>query len=243
MIVVYDGSIEGFLSLVYKVYYDKLQPTSIMKEMPQTLFLDEVIEIETQLDHSHKVLDALKEKFTSENFNRVLHIFMCDSREFELDLLHYIIVGFKNQKELSNINNQNVFKILELEKELFRTVHLMYGFVRFEELDDGTLYVKVENKFNIVYFLAKHFLKRFNNQKFIIHDINRKIAYIKNTQMQGIQEVAEFDIPEYSQNEEKFQNLWKKFFNTVTIESRENKKAQQNFVPLLYRTYMTEFMV
>jgi hypothetical protein len=90
-----------------------------MKEMPQTLFLDEVIEIETQLDHSHKVLDALKEKFTSENFNRVLHIFMCDSREFELDLLHYIIVGFKNQKELSNINNQNVFKILELEKSFF----------------------------------------------------------------------------------------------------------------------------
>jgi DNA-dependent RNA polymerase auxiliary subunit epsilon len=58
MIVVYDGSIEGFLSLVYKVYYDKLQPTSIMKEMPQTLFLDEVIEIKTQLDHSHKVLGS-----------------------------------------------------------------------------------------------------------------------------------------------------------------------------------------
>jgi probable DNA metabolism protein len=119
----------------------------------------------------------------------------------------------------------------------------MYGFVRFEELDDGTLYAKVENKFNVVHFLAKHFLKRFNNQNFIIHDINRKIAYIKNEHLQGMQEIAEFDIPEYSQNEEKFQNLWKKFFNTVTIESRENKKAQQNFVPLLYKTYMTEFMV
>jgi probable DNA metabolism protein len=243
MIVVYDGSFEGFLSLVYKVYYDKLQPTLITKNTPQTLFLDEVISIETDMIHSQKVLDGLKEKFTSENFNKILHIFMCDNREFELDLLSYIVTGFKNQKELSNINNKSVFTILELEKELFRTVHLMYGFVRFEELDDGTLYAKVENKFNVIYFLACHFLKRFNNQNFIIHDIKRKIAYIKNEQMQGIQEIAQFDTPEYSKNEEKFQNLWKKFFNTVTIESRENKKAQQNFVPLLYRTYMTEFMV
>ncbi len=57
--------------------------------------------------------------------------------------------------------------------------HKLTGFIRFEELEDKTLYAKIESKFNVVYFLGRHFLKRFNNQNFIIHDLNRKLAFVK----------------------------------------------------------------
>ena len=156
-------------------------------------------------------------------------------------LLEYIILGFKDTKQLFNINNSAVFYLETLEKELFRHVHKMTGFIRFEELDDKTLYAKIQTKFNIAYFVGKHFLKRFNNQNFIIHDINRKIAFIKTKDDCSIQEVAFFDEPNYSTNEEKFQKLWKRFFKGVTIEERINPKLQQQLVPLLYRTYMSEF--
>ena len=42
-------------------------------------------------------------------------------------------------------------------------------------------------------------------------------------------------------NEEKFQKLWKSFFKGVTINERKNLKLQTQMVPLLYRTYMSEF--
>ena len=242
MILVYDGSFEGFLSLVYEVYYKKLKPTKIYKTLPNEIIFEEILEIQTSEENSTKVLKAIKTKFPKPIVEKILNIFMCDSRAFEVALLEFIIIGFKDTKQLFNINNSSVFYLSNLEKELFKNVHKMYAFLRFEELDDDTLYAKLECKFNVVYFLAKHFLKRFNNQNFIIHDINRKIAFIKTKDDYSIQEVAFFDEPNYSINEEKFQKLWKRFFKGVTIEERINPKLQQQLVPLIYRTYMSEFL-
>ena len=241
MILVYDGTFEGFLSLVYEVYYKKLKPTKIYKTLPTEMIFEEILEINTSKDNAIKVLTAIKTKFPKELIQRILNIFMCDSKEFEMALLEYIIIGFKDFKQLYNINNSCVFYLNSLEKELFRLVHKMYAFIRFEELEDGTLYGKIESKFNVVYFLGKHFLKRFNNQNFIIHDLNRKLAFIKIDEDFSIQEVAYFDEPTFSSNEEKFQKLWKSFFKGVTIKERINLKLQQNLVPLVYRTYMSEF--
>ncbi|QEZ89396.1 DNA metabolism protein (DUF4130 domain) [Aliarcobacter cibarius] len=241
MILVYDGTFEGFLSLVYEVYYKKLKPIKIYRTLPNEMIFDDIIKIDTTKEEYEKVLNALKIKFPNEMIEKILNIFMCDSKDFELALLEYIIIGFKESKQLFNINNSCVFYLNSLEKELFRNVHKMTGFIRFEELEDKTLYAKIESKFNVVYFLGKHFLKRFNNQNFIIHDINRKLAFVKIENDFSIQEVAYFDEPIYSSNEEKFQKLWKSFFKGVTINERTNLKLQTQMVPLLYRTYMSEF--
>jgi len=241
MIVVYNGSFESFLTLIYEVYYSKLQVTQIKKQMPESLFLEEIIEIQIDKEKYTKVLKALQTKFQKKHFETILNIFMCDSIDFELDLLAFIILGFKDQKELLNINNISVFNIQNLQRELFRFNHKMTGFVRFIELEDGTLYAKIDTKFNVVYFLGKHFLKRFNNQKYIIHDIKRELAFVHNEFVKGVQNVSSFEMPKHSKDEQKFQKLWKTFFDSVSIESRENKKLQQQWVPLIYRTYMNEF--
>ncbi len=241
MIIVYDGSFESFLCLVYEVYYKKLDVQTIQKEFPQSLFTDDFYEVEYVESKAIKVLEALKQKFIQKNFEMILNCFMCDSVDFEIDLLHFIIIGFKDQKQLDNINHPFVFNLQRLQKELFSLNHKMTGFTRFEELEDGTLYAQIQTKFNVVYFLGKHFLKRFNNQKYIIHDIQRKIAFIKNEQFVGVQNIASFETPIVSHNEEKFQNLWKTFFKSVAIESRENVKLQKQLLPLIYRSMMTEF--
>ena len=241
MILLYDGTFEGFLSLVYEVYYKKLKPTKIYKTLPNEILFEEILEINSSKESGIKVLNAIKTKFPKELIQRILNIFMCDLKEFEMALLEYIVIGFKDSKQLYNINNSCVFYLNNLEKELFRVTHKLTGFIRFEELEDKTLYAKIESKFNVVYFLGRHFLKRFNNQNFIIHDINRKLAFVKIENDFSVQEVAFFDQPNYSSNEEKFQKLWKSFFSGVTINERTNLKLQTQMVPLLYRTYMSEF--
>jgi probable DNA metabolism protein len=242
MTVVYDGEFESFLTLVYEYYYKKLKIDLITKEMPDSLFLDDVFEVKYNEEKSHKVLNALRVKFKKCYFENVLNVFMCDTIEFETDLLNYIVLGFKDQKQLENINIECVFNIKAYLKELFSLYHKMSGFVRFEELEDKTLYAKIDIRFNILYFLAKHFNKRFNNQNFIIHDLKRELAYIHIDGNRSIQKVAHFEEPKRSDDEEKFQNLWRTFFKSVSIQSRQNKKLQQQFVPLIYRTYMSEFI-
>ena len=56
MIVVYDGSFEGFLTLIYEVYYQKITPTKILKTLPNELILDEIYTIQTDELQSAKVL-------------------------------------------------------------------------------------------------------------------------------------------------------------------------------------------
>jgi len=241
MIVSYDNTYEGFLTLVYEKYYKKLDINKIETSISENLLFEDTYEITTDEAKAKKVLNALREKFTLKNFNTITNAFLCDSRNFEIYLLDYIILGFKSQDNLKNINNKSVFYLQELEKELFKVAHKMYGFLRFEELEDNTLYARIDTKFNILYFLGKHFTKRLKTSDFIIHDLKRGFAFVKQNNDVSIRQVASFDKYTCSNDEEKFKKLWKVFFKSVAIENRKNKKLQQNFVPLIYRTYMSEF--
>ncbi|MDY0121231.1 MAG: TIGR03915 family putative DNA repair protein [Sulfurimonas sp.] len=241
MILRYDGTFEGFLTLVYKVYHQKYKPQLIEKPSLHPKLFDGAIEIEYDGSKSQKVLEAMRQKWSKQDIQRVMHIFLCDTKAFELDLLAYIKLGFKNAKELQNINHPSVFFINNLEKELFRHYHRYSGFLRFEELEDGTLYAKIESKFSLVYLLGRHFSKRFNNQNYIIHDIDRSLAFVKIGDSMDVREVSEFEEPLRSASEEKFQHLWQTFFDSIAIESRANEKLQKSLVPLVYRKYMREF--
>lgn len=241
MQAIYDGSFEGYLTLVHDVYYKKLSFSSISKESQTGLFLDEFYLVKTDETKALAVLEALKKRFAKNYFESILVIFMCDTTAFEQRLLEFIILGFKDQKELANINHPCVFFIQNLQKQYFRNYHKMSGFLRFSELEDGSFYAQLQNQFNLLYYLGKHFLKRFNNQTFFIHDVERSLVFIKNDTTRGVFEVKEFELPNFSEHEEKFQKLWKHFYTSVTIESRVNEKLQKQLVPLIYRTYMNEF--
>jgi len=241
MRVVYDGSFEGFLSLVHDLYYKKLSPSEILRKMPQTLLTDDIYEASYDEANAMKVFTSLKEHFEPKNLQTLQNIFMCDHIAFEMDLLAFVVAGFKDQRELQNINNPAIYRLRSYEKQLFHNYHKMSGFLRFVELEDGSLYAKLESRFNLVYYLGRHFKKRLNNQEFYIHDINRSLVYVHTPELKGVQTLASFSMPEYSKNEEKFQRLWKEFFKSVTIESRKNDRLQKQTVPLLYRTYMSEF--
>ncbi len=241
MILVYDGSFEGFLSLVYEVYYEKLHVSGIVKKMPNTLMFERFHVVLSDEVKAHKVLDAIVKHFTKEQQRTIFHTVLCDTKAYEMALFEYVCIGFKNPKALRNITNASLFYIQNLEKELLCLVHKMYGFTRFEELEDGTFYAKIETKFNIVPFLGEHFCKRLGNIPFIIHDVKRSLAFVKNDAIREIRSIAAFDAPTVSSEEEKFKMLWKSFFKAAAVQERLNPKLQRSWVPLLYRTYMSEF--
>jgi probable DNA metabolism protein len=241
MCVVYDGSLEGFLTLIYDVYYSKLSPTSILKVEPQELMYEPLHFIVTDTSKAHKVLESLVKKFSRQNYKKIFHIFLCDSISFEMALVEYIMLGFKDQMHLENITNASIFFLQNQERELLRLAHKMYGFTRFEELDDGTLYAKIETKYNVLPFLGEHFKRRLGNTPFIIHDIKRSLAYTYSKEEASIKNIASFDTPTLSSHELTIQMQWKTFFNHVAIETRRNEKLQKQLVPLLYRAYMREF--
>lgn len=240
IVFVYDGSLVGFLNIVYKVYNDKIFPQSIAKTYTSQMF-DEVYEIESDENIAKRVYDGLQTKFHKIFLDKIKHIFLCDSISYEIELLKYIISGFKEQKNLLDLSNQNVYYIDSLEKELFKMAHKFKGFIRFMELEDGIMYSTISPKYNILPIIKNHFITRFKKSDFIIYDDIRKIALCYINEIPQILDIVNMDIPKLSNEESKYQNLWKKFFNQVGIKERENKRLQQSFVPLWYQKQMLEF--
>jgi probable DNA metabolism protein len=239
VVLVYDGSFEGYLSLVHDVYYKKLLPQKIVKKY-DALFFDEVYFCQYDQTKADAVLEGLKKRFCKKEFQTVLHIFLCDETAFEIPLLEFIRLGFTSQKELQNIGNKAIFFIRSLEKKLLSAYHRYTGFLRFEELADKTLYAKIESHYNLLSLLGGHFAKRLHTLDFIIHDVKRSFAFLHVKGEVNIRQVAKFDIPELSINEIKIQKLWKEFF-AVSIRERKNEKLQKSNVALHYRLYMNEF--
>ncbi len=241
MTYLYDGSFEGFLTLIHDSYIHKRVASKIVKNPLDIDLLDDVYTIITNKTYAMRVLEGLKNKFKKENFERIFQTFLCDSQDFEKPLYDYILLGFRDQKNLEDILHPSILYLENLHLAYFRYLHKMYGFVRFEELEDGVLYARVKGRFNILPYLGKHFIKRLDGFDFIIHDMARSLAYISIDGKGKINEVKDFDLPVYSKEEIKFQKLWKTFLKSVTISERKNLKLQQTWIPLLYREYMLEF--
>ncbi|MCH9814158.1 MAG: TIGR03915 family putative DNA repair protein [Epsilonproteobacteria bacterium] len=237
----YDGSFEGFLSVVYYSYRYKVNVTKIIKNPKDIDLLDEVVEIQTNSARAQKVYMRIVQKFQKRYVEKILQVFLCDTRDFEKALYAYIVLGFRDQRVLENINHPTIYAIEKLVSEYFRHLHKMYGFIRFVELEDGLLYAKLEGKFNLLPYLGKHFVKRLDGYDFILHDTQRALAYVQNKEEGSIHMISDFEEPTYAPSEAKFQKLWKTFFRSVLVQERKNLKLQQSWVPLHYRKYMTEF--
>ena len=78
---IYDGSFDGFLSVIYACYYYKI-PESIEREDRYNfnmLFEDKIIE--TDLVKSNKVYKAILEKISEDTLVHVYQAFLSEDRE------------------------------------------------------------------------------------------------------------------------------------------------------------------
>ena len=240
IVYVYDGSMVGFLNIVYMVYTSKIFPQKIAKKYSQRIF-DEVYYIQSDEDIAKRVYAGLESKFEKVFLQKIQHTFLCDTKEYELYLLNYIISGFKGQNNLLNISHQDVYFIDSLQKELFKMAHKYKGFIRFKELATKEMFAVIEPKYNILPLLAQHFVSRYKYQDFVIYDKQRSIALVYVNQIVKIENIASIDDLTYSDNELEYQKLWKSFFESVSIKERLNDKLQKSFIPLWYRKHLVEF--
>lgn len=238
----YDGTFEGFLSLINESYLHKTIPDYISSNDTAHNLIDERIWIETDEAIAFKVRCSLQEKFPKEALQRIKHAFLCDDSHPERELLLYIRLGFKSPYYLDDFAHPIVYAIHAHERRVLSTLHKMNAYLRFEELDDKTLYARIEPPRNVLPLIGGHFRKRLRGESFIIHDTLRSIALLHQEDNTRMMRVSSHDIPTLSNEEEKFRSLWKTFFEHVAIESRINHKLQQSHVPLKYRTYMSEFL-
>lgn len=241
MQVVYDGSLEGFLCIVYEYYYTRLRPSSIKKAQSAGLFDEEIYNIQTDLNRAQKVLNGIKKHFSKNHYHAILSVFSCDSIDFEKTLFEYIIMGFRDKNTLYNLHVKAVRDVEAWRKAYGRELHRWCGFTRFKELDDGVMYARFEPKFSLLTPLGRHFSKRLGSYDFILHDSLRSLALLYCDGKMSLQNVHEASAPTLAEHENSIASLWKTFFNQVAIKERINPKLQRQFAPIRCQAFMNEF--
>lgn len=239
---VYDGSFEGLLTAVYEAYYLKEKPDSIVSETNyQEDLLVKKIVIQTDCSKSDKVYDSIIKKISYEAFTKVYCVFLSELPEAATMIYEYLKLGWKIGRKVDCcLSDERVLNVHTISKKVSKERHRMLGLIRFKKIKGDMYYAAIEPDYNIVGLLAHHFVRRFNDQYFVIHDVKRNTAAVYNRSEWILSEFTANQIIIWDNDEQNIQSLWKEFFNSIAIKDRVNPRLQKQFMPKRYWKYLIE---
>ena len=150
-------------------------------------------------------------------------------------ILKYLCNGFDIGPTINNMLTVSyVFKVINMKKRATFECHRLKGLLRFQEISENLCYASIHPDNNIIEPLGQHFIRRLPSMNFMIHDKNRNLCFIYNTKEYKVINSQNIRIPDVSENEKLYQDLWKMFFKTIAIKERTNPKCQMQFMPKKY---------
>lgn len=237
-IYICDGSPESFFTAVFDGYKDS--ECVITSENDLQISLDSnFINIAPDLEKVKRVTDGILkyDKDALDDILLALRSFDCQKEQIAFG---YIKTIFKMKMLVKTaFNLPEITAFYDLLHRVTDEIHKIKGFLRFMESESGAFYAPYSPDNDITDLIMPHFVARFNAQKFVIHDIKRKIAGLYN----GSDWImCPLDEPEIvlSDSEKSFESLWKKYYSSVNIESRPHEKQMKGYMPVRYWKFLPE---
>lgn len=230
-VLLYDGSMEGFLTAVYHVYVDRCAPLLYRKAQYAVNLIDSPREVVPLAPEAARVRRAMQEKFPAEALKTIHYARNHEHRDAPRLLMQYVIRSFKDPRQSLNYQDPLVMRVVKLARQVMLESHRFQGFVRFSKVQ-GIYVAKIEPDHDILEFLPEHFLDRYPGQRFLIYDARRRKALLGREGSSLIHE--DFDFDEKLLKEDVFTDYWQTYFQHITIDSRKNPKAQKRSMPSRY---------
>ena len=237
-IFITDGSPEGFFTAVFDAFNQK--DATITSDTHVQLALDsEVIRVIPDAGKSGRVLRGIYncDRYAAEEISLVLR--SCDPLKEQI-VFEYIKklmqIKFPIRKRLSL---SEVIRFNEISYKVTGETHRLKGLLRFMECAGGVLYAPYSPDNNITDLLMAHFAERLKSEKFVIHDLNRKIAGMYDGREWIMGYAGEADIY-LSEQEKAFESLWKKYYKAVDIKERPHEKQMKRSMPVRYWNVLPE---
>ena len=232
----YDGTFNGFLTIVFDCYSNKTLPQKIYPINLYTQnFLDNNIYIETNEEKSQRVFNGIYANIGHDALYNSYYAFLSNEKEKELYILKYLCNGFDIGPPINNmLTTSYVFKVINMRRRALSECHKLKGLLRFQEIGDNFLYSSIHPDNFILEPLGHHFMNRLPSCDFIIHDKNRDLCFMYHDSSYQIVDSTNFKIPKITEQEAVYQELWKIFFDTISIKERSNPRCQMQFMPKKY---------
>jgi len=236
----YDGSFDGLLCCVYESYYKKELPSLIFNydEAQETLF--PVKEIITDHINAARVEHSISRSISNDALRFVRLCYYSDAENREIIILGFLRLGYKTGARVTDmLANDTVSAITKIARYVSRESNFYKEFLRFSDYN-GALVAIIEPKSFVLPMLADHYSDRYPGEQFLIYDEVHKHALVHQHGEHIIIPLEHLELPEACAKEEKYRVLWKRFYDTIAIESRINPKLRMNNMPKRYWKHLTE---
>ncbi|WP_417941150.1 TIGR03915 family putative DNA repair protein [Flavobacterium sp. RS13.1] len=242
--VIYDGTYEGWLTAVFEAYEYKLTDTVFAKnETSGTLLFATSHLVVTDISKAKRVLDGLKLRLSAKGLSEIYKAFLSELPQIEetmFQFVQHVLANTKNVEE--DFSNNAVWNLRKASRLTRQESHRMEAFVRFKLAKDQLYYAIIEPDCNVLPLIESHFKNRYADQRWLIYDAKRKYGIYYD--LENVATIMlKFDMTVSSsknlseicdEQEEFFQNLWRYYFSSVTIESRKNMKLHIQHMPKRY---------
>lgn len=235
----YDGSFQGFLCCVFQAYAHREDPALILSAdaCQESLFAPRYIQ--TEKGQAARVLRAIPQKMGPAGLELVRLGFLCRLPQRELLLLRLLRLGFaQGPSLLRRLTEEPVCTLEKAVRALKHEAHLYTGFVRFSEYQ-GALSAVITPKNQVLPLLASHFVQRFPDESFLIYDKTHHMALVHQGRT-AIVPLENVQLPAPTEEERRCRALWQQFYQTVSIQQRENPRCQMSHMPKRFWADLTE---
>lgn len=242
-VVVYDGTFEGFLTLL-AVLFPEERPLEGLRVQNERLGPAEgdlfAEHIPTKPELARAFYGQLKQMLPREFWQKLPLLYLCNQAQVEIPLLWVLRESLKRPSIWKDLTNEHTLHLYRAERAFHRERHRWLGLLRFVELENRLLFARFEPSLNVLPQLARHFTRRFPNENFLIFDSRRKLLFAFEQKREALFWVDDLKISALPQ-EDPFAQLWQTYFTEIAVPERKSYTRQRGKLPLRVRPFLTEF--
>ncbi len=246
-----EDSLESIFTAIYNAYEEHRDHADTRISLTDELLLfAEYVPVTVDREKAAKVIRTLKRRFGEKDYQSVCFALASPEADKGQAVYQTIVKGLKGNVGpghlLDNLADDECNRVFALARAASRENHHLYGFLRFEEVQNGILFARIGPKNHLLTFLMPHFADRYPMENFVIYDDKRNLFGVHPAGGEwylvgGEEAMPDSSAMQISEKEQMIQDLFRHYCYTIAIRERENIKLQQNMLPLRFQEYMTEF--
>lgn len=241
----YDSTFDGFLSVVFEIYRQRLSVGDIQPDRVEgaagDLFMHP-FRIETSMEAAARIRRAIVNAASDDVLKLLETAYKSEEAGVEMKMLMYLRKLFSgvDPNYGKNVATEEMLPLYKIAQSVRHEAGNMLGMVRFSRTDDGIYFAEIEPKYDILGMMIPHFRGRFANERWAIYDSQRKYgAFYDGGKVVEIV-VPNLDALKEASPADAFTQMWKDYYNAIAIAERENPRLLRRCLPVRYWKHLPE---
>lgn len=243
--IYYDSSFDGFLSVVFEIYRQRLSVEAITPNHREGEAADLFLQpfwVETSDESARRLKRAISNAASEDVLNMLNVAFRSEEDGVEMKILAFLRKLFAGIEPNYGRNpaSMEMLPIFRIAQSVRREAGGMLGMVRFNKTSDGTYFAEIEPKYDILELMTSHFRGRFANERWAIYDSKRKFGVYYDGHSAEEITIPNLEAVKAGMPPDAITQLWKDYYDSISIKERENPRLLRRCLPVRYWKHLPE---